>query len=470
MAEKELERTKTFEKRNYVTSNVGRNNNIETHKRFVKSDFISIRIFEEESRVLAEDIINNIPAMPSSLSFIYRVPDRLRAVNCKKYEPRVVSIGPYHREKENLRFTEKHKKWYLCDLITRPTEEKTSFQDIVSAIRCSEAEARKCYAEEINVSSDDFVKMMILDGCFILELLYKYQEYQSKAKAEYKEIHSKDDHDPIFSATWIIRTLQRDLVLLENQLPFIVLESLFKQTRDVTHKNCSLSDLVLNFLHPAIPIKLVQRNDVITGKHMLDLLRNYLLLSTKPMKCGSFPTWNFTQYSATDLREVGVKFQKKKQARDLLDITFTKGVLEIPPFFFGEGMTILLPNLIALEQCHRYYTDQITSYAILLDSLINTKDDVKLLRSKGIIDVMWNEDEKIAYEVNNLCKGVKIDEFYYDGLCSRVNAYCRTDWHRWRATLRRNYFSTPWAILSFIAALVLLLLTFTQTMYSILSF
>ena len=33
-----------------------------------------------------------------------------------------------------------------------------------------EEEARLCYAETVDLSSDEFVEMMLLDGCFILAL------------------------------------------------------------------------------------------------------------------------------------------------------------------------------------------------------------------------------------------------------------------------------------------------------------
>lgn len=32
-------------------------------------------------------------------------------------------------------------------------------------------EARNCYAESINMSNQDFVKMMFVNGCFIVEFL-----------------------------------------------------------------------------------------------------------------------------------------------------------------------------------------------------------------------------------------------------------------------------------------------------------
>ncbi|KAF5181450.1 hypothetical protein FRX31_028963 [Thalictrum thalictroides] len=57
------------------------------------------------SSSLAQRILSLTPPQPSTLSSIYRVPDNLRKGNEDKYEPSVVSIGPYHRAKQNLKKT-----------------------------------------------------------------------------------------------------------------------------------------------------------------------------------------------------------------------------------------------------------------------------------------------------------------------------------------------------------------------------
>ncbi|KAF5198176.1 hypothetical protein FRX31_012237 [Thalictrum thalictroides] len=459
---------------------------IETNDVFIQID---------QDSALVASILSEISPKPPSQCSIFKIPLKFRTKSGDDdaYEPRIVSIGPYHHGKKSFKTTEEHKKWYVHDLISRKGTPNTSLMDFVQAIRELEGHARKCYAEPIILDSNSFVKMMVFDGCFILELLYKYSERGVLWKEEQVEVennevddhkediddgqelgvlqsHSQYNNDPILGTTWMVYSLRKDLVLLENQLPFIVLKKLFDLTYDPSRGVQSLNKLVALFFNPILPtVRAVETNS--EGEHILDLLRNHLLPPFQNMEYGDRLYWEYTN-SATDLWETGVKFRKKKNAANgLLDITFTDdGVLKIPPFFFGESWTVLLPNLIALEQCRRDYTDQVTSYVILLDSLINSENDVKLLRNAGIIDGLFQEDEKVAVAINNLCKGVVVDRFYYDGLCNRMNAYCKTDWHRWRATLKRDYFNTPWAYFSFLAAVILLLLTLTQTIFSILSY
>jgi hypothetical protein len=64
---------------------------------------------------------------------------------------------------------------------------------------------------------------------------------------------------------------------------------------------------------------------------------------------------------------------------------------------------------------------------------------------------------------------VIVDHFYFSGLVEELNAYCRKPWHKWQATLKQHYFNNPWSIISFIAAVILLVLTTIQAVCSILS-
>ncbi|KAF5179656.1 hypothetical protein FRX31_030761 [Thalictrum thalictroides] len=438
-----------------MEKNKGREKNIE------RKNYISAQIDQEdEDSLLAATMMAQVPRTLSSNCSIFRVPPRLRYNGDEKvYEPCIISIGPYHHGKENLKAMEEHKNRYLRSLLNRLTPIKRTLKHIVRAIRELEEDARACYAEPINLTSDEFVKMMVLDGSFIIELFYRC----------YEPVVA---NDPIYTSSWMYSSMRLDLALLENQLPQLVLQCIYSLTRHPGSCSCSLNQLVCYFMTPSSQYENTSYNSAFKANHILDVLRNHLFPLPRSMENDSESIHEYTQYSATDLWEAGVQFKKKDSKYGLLDITFSdEGVLEIPSFFVSDTWIVYLPNIIALEQCRRDYENRVTSYVILLDGLINTKDDVKLLRDKKIINVMWKEDELIATEIGNLCsKGAFIKRFGYDDLCRRMNAHHRTDWNRWRSNLRRNYFNTPWASLSFVAAVVLLLLTFLQTIFSILSY
>ncbi|CAH9133664.1 unnamed protein product [Cuscuta epithymum] len=75
------------------------------------------------------------------------------------------------------------------------------------------------YSEFINLSSAEVVEMLVLDGCFVVEIL------RASRPADFK----LDDADnPLMSITqFILRNCHHDLYCLENQIPYIVLQTLF---------------------------------------------------------------------------------------------------------------------------------------------------------------------------------------------------------------------------------------------------
>ncbi|KAL6008825.1 hypothetical protein ACLOJK_022051 [Asimina triloba] len=131
---------------------------------------------------------------------IYRVPEVLRQANEKCYQPQLFSIGPYHHGSEELKPTKEVKFEHLQPLLAR--NPKWELNDYVREIRALEAQARECYADKIGLESKEFVEMMVLDGCFLVEMFIRI----CVTKSQYE--------------LWVPYFVSRDMLLLENQLPF----------------------------------------------------------------------------------------------------------------------------------------------------------------------------------------------------------------------------------------------------------
>lgn len=89
----------------------------------------------------------------SSDCCIFKVPNYLRKVNEKAYEPEVVAIGPYHHGKNHLKQMEEHKIRFLQLLLQERRENDVT--NYVMVMRELEEETRKCYAEPIDRSEFD---------------------------------------------------------------------------------------------------------------------------------------------------------------------------------------------------------------------------------------------------------------------------------------------------------------------------
>ncbi|KAJ7944460.1 hypothetical protein O6P43_033853 [Quillaja saponaria] len=418
---------------------------------------------------------------------IYRVPHYLREGDDKAIVPQIVSLGPYHHGRRRLRQMERH-KWRSLDHVLKRANHSTKLY--IDSMKEIEERARSCYEGPISLSSNEFVEMLILDGCFVLELF-------RGATQGFKQL-GYPRNDPIFAMRGSMHSIQRDMIMLENQLPLFVLDRLLGLQLGDPEQKGLVAKLVLQFFDPLMPTDEPLTNSDRTklesslgwkttfdplsdqgGLHCLDVFRRSLL------RTGSQPTpkvwikrWSHANrvadkrrqqliHCVTELRDAGIKFKKRKTDR-FWDIKFKNGSLQMPRLLIHDGTKSLFLNLIAFEQCHLDCGNDITSFVIFMDNLINSPSDVGYLHYCGIIEHWLGSDAEVADLFNRLCQEVVFDinDSYLSQLSEDVNRYYNHRWNTWRASLKHNYFSNPWAIVSLIAAVVLLLLTFAQTFYS----
>ncbi|KAM7493080.1 hypothetical protein LguiB_027689 [Lonicera macranthoides] len=394
-------------------------------------------------------MLDEIEPSVTSEYCIYRVPQKIRKLNEEAYNPRVVSIGPFHHGDERFRSMEVFKKRYFKKVVRR--DSGVHLKNYIEFLKNCEASIRQCYSEIIEMDSDEFVTMVLVDGCFIIELLLGryYMDFRDA------------DHS-ILSATRLDNDLDRDLILLENQIPFFVLEGIFNLAM-TNFKPLPLLDLTLYFFENYI-VQQKSPPGFISIKHFTDLI----LILNRPTSQREVKEFKYTR-SATELNEAGVKFTAGS-SNCLLDIKFSDGVLEIPCITLYDNTETLIRNLMALELCHYSGDSYMIDYFFFMDFLLNTPQDVDLLIRNGIIENWLGDSKQAADLFNNINKNCVIigSNFYFSALSEELNAYCKVPSHKWKATLKHDYFSSPWRTASTSAAIVLLVLTFIQTVCSIL--
>ncbi|XXG72292.1 hypothetical protein AAC387_Pa07g1425 [Persea americana] len=385
---------------------------------------------------------------------IHRVPDRLRQHNDKAYVPQIISIGPFHykRRKAQLQVMEEHKWRYLHDILSRNRE--GSLEQYLVAVKELEERARDCYSEVITLDSNSFVEMMVLDGCFIIELFRKYL--------------IEDFNDVIFRFDWLIKAVIADLIMLENQIPFFILQCLFDLI-DGTCPSPLLVERAFNFFCMLNLSRMTRiKRSTIQIQHLLHLVYTYDILFPDEGCSGKelvlIPC-------ASKLEKRGIKFRERVDiigTGNFLDIKFQDGVIEIPPMLVLENSNIRFLNLIAFEQCYCHCQKYITSWFAFMDCLIKTSKDVEILRRRGIIIDGLGSEERVAALFNNMGRELSLpyNNFYFSGVCKEINQYNERAWPKLRASLVDDYFKSPWSITIFFAALLLLLLLITQTFFS----
>ncbi|KAK6912623.1 Protein of unknown function DUF247, plant [Dillenia turbinata] len=379
------------------------------------SQAVSAEIQESQNLIVTSirEKLQNLRPL-SSACCIYRVPYKLRRTNEDAYVPRIVSIGPFHHGEQNLQAMEAQKLRYLRKFL-KLVEAEVSLEDCIRAILSRVERIRDSYAESFDMSNENFVQMILVDSAFIIELFLLDSRYDSI-----------DQIDPICRKPWLIDDVGRDLKLLENQLPFFILEELFNLAFG-SRKNIADSFLKLSYSffegreNTNNFLQYMSNSEV---KHFVDMLRyNYI---------ASAPKRNSKQHekvkfplSATDLSKAGISFRKGK-SRCLFRITFSDIELEIPSLKLEDGTESLFRNIIAFEQCYYQNNSYLTDYVHFLACLIRSSEDVELLARKRIIENQLGSHYEVVTLIQNLRKETKLwgGKFYFASLCNGLPAHC----------------------------------------------
>ncbi|OAY78082.1 UPF0481 protein, partial [Ananas comosus] len=386
------------------------------------------------------------------------VPSHIKNLNRDAYSPQVVSLGPFHHGEPHLRPMEEHKQRALMHFVKRV---KVRFDDLAAAMYEEVQQLQDAYQklDEVFINEDRFVKLMMVDGCFMLETACLSGNCAS--------------NDPIFSRhglLYIFPCIRSDMLIIENQLPLLAAPEEARCCRNRT----TAGTLVLEFLATASqPLAA----GVGLGLHPLDVFRKSMLLQSPP-RC-SRPLTDAELASshiirpAVELYEAGLRFKKSETLQSLRDIQFSHGVLSLPVITVDDGTEYMFLNLMALESLHIDAGAEVTCYMYLMTGIITSGKDVSLLNSQGIIRHLIESDKAVAEMFNRLSKDLVLDpESSLDDVHRIVSSYCQKPWTRLRANLVRTYAysRSPLAAVPLAAASILLFLTIMQTVYTVLSY
>ncbi|KAL2346754.1 hypothetical protein Fmac_000754 [Flemingia macrophylla] len=386
---------------------------------------------------------------------IYRVPYDLRKLNEDAYTPKVVSIGPFHHKTLDRLFNmEKHKLRYCKAFLQRTRITSDTWIPYIESV---EPQFRRCYSDTLCFTKEELVKIIFVDSGFILELFFRNYDRSWSS-------------DVCLGTPWLYDSIREDLRLLENQLPFSVLDRLFSIS--ISNSNIpsdpSFIQLAFDYFDCYNSAKLSFDNTSI--RHFTDLLRTFHLqhyLEKRPSR-----THDTVAHlpSATELSEAGLRIKVNKESKCLLDLAFSRGVLRIPQLQVHDGTEISFRNMIALEQCHYHNESYITDYVQIMDFLINTTRDVDILTQERVLHNWLGDTDSVANMFNGLFKNVvqSTVSSHYRLLYQDLNAFHRSGWNYLKSNLINDYCKTPWKSAVSIGGIILLVFTFIQTVCSVL--
>ncbi|PWA68149.1 hypothetical protein CTI12_AA308900 [Artemisia annua] len=365
----------------------------------------------------------------------------------------------YHRNDQNVQEFEGQKEIYLYDLMSRVSSspEKT-LTTCVEKVNASIDRIRECYAGMKSYTDIKLVTMIVTDCCFILEFLEK---------------------ESLLKDRLLVTYIVGDLMLLENQIPFFILQEIFDCSILKSTSTASLTNM-LREIQPYINpfnehLNIRTDGTDTTHDHILGFFhRSYHFAYTKP---SSF-SGRSTVHSAAELIRAGVNFKPNEDSKWALDIKYEpsrtcvylpwgKPTLRMPQLYIDDDTELVIRNFIAYEQTSTLVDYSFTSYAHAIDMLVDTQDDVaKLIESKVVINNLGSNEEA-ARLINGICKEIYLKEFYYRPQWVQLDRYYMGYWPRNIAQLRRTYFSSPWNAIALLAGIVLFAVTIVQTIFTI---
>ncbi|XP_020086081.1 UPF0481 protein At3g47200-like [Ananas comosus] len=319
---------------------------------------------------------------------IQKVPDPLRSIEngALYFNPEIVAIGPYHRHDPQLQPMEVVKKAAAHDFCNST---RHSVEDFYRKVRAVAGEARSGYADRFeNMSEKEFADMMFFDGCYLLEFVALMTGDCMPSSS-------------IFASFSTFRGTQigKDILLLENQIPWVVLEALM-----------SLRRVRIRWFARAIVSSLEMESPpqfdegAVSGYykpcHLLDLVRESYLGPSIESKMSGLTRFSLFS-SAMELTEIGVRFRASDTSR-FRDISFRSGLLfgwlSLPPIQIDDATQAVISNMVAFETCAVGVTDYgVGSYLSLLALLLSSEEDVKELRSKKMIFSDVSDGQALAF-------------------------------------------------------------------------
>ncbi|VAH07272.1 unnamed protein product [Triticum turgidum subsp. durum] len=342
---------------------------------------------------------------------IYRVPACIKDIKSKAYQPQVVSLGPFHHGDPNLLPMEEHKRRALRHLLRRAGR---PLDDFVAAVEEIAEQLESAYMDlggEWRAGIDGkgrerFLEMMIVDGCFLLEVMRR------TAAGNLKQVDDYAGNDPIFSRhgiLYMVPYIKRDMLMLFGEYQKIRSSEDNTQDNDIIRSAVELYEAGIQF-----------KTSKSSSLHNIRFKHGVLSMPTVPVDDST--EYMFLNMMAFERLHVGAGN-------------------DVTAYVFFMDNIIDSAKDVAL----------LSSKGIIQNAVGSDKAVAKLFNSISR-DVVLEPDSAL------------------DAVQRQVNGYFRQPWNMWRANLIHTYFRSPWAFLSLAAAVFLLVMTIMQTVYTVLPF
>ncbi|RZC68724.1 hypothetical protein C5167_031889, partial [Papaver somniferum] len=219
-------------------------------------DALNDMLSPELERPVQHAIIDVLPQELETQVQIFVIPSHVKKRNPKAYQPKMVSIGPYHYSRPQLKPMQSHKKRAVTQFLKRsPTTAKETYLNELMQVYDKLWKSYEQVPELHSWTPENFIKLMMVDGIFILEFLGVVKGNRNGNDYVVTDlIFGKQGH--ILNYSYVMD----DLLLLENQVPYLVLSTLLTVSEGLSAEETK------NYL-----ARLMLAPTTIEGHHLLDM-------------------------------------------------------------------------------------------------------------------------------------------------------------------------------------------------------
>ncbi|XP_076897483.1 UPF0481 protein At3g47200-like [Bidens hawaiensis] len=346
------------------------------------------------------------------------------------FTPEVIAIGPLHVKHECVQEAAGWKKANLHSLLSRIDAPKEDIVDsCMRKVNASLIKIRECYACARNpnpldsIDDADLVDIMVMDACYILEFMLMLMLGERGKRV-------------LFQRLKIHKTIMRDLLLVENQIPFFVLDDIFQCTVLKFMPDASLVELFWpilythNFVRANIKIK---SSTTMYPEHILGLIHQCYMPQVDDSIAITSPSSRIE--SAAALGKEGLIFKPNNDTKWVMSMEvklpyfgfwINKPTLEMPKLCVNNYTESVLSNLIAYEDAYNKADKKyITSYVHAMSMLMNTYEDVAILKASYVLVNFLCTNERVVEMIKKIDRSdVKS---VYEEQWKKLNKY-RSSW------------------------------------------
>lgn len=176
---------------------------------------------------------------------------------------------------------------------------------------------------------------------------------------------------------------------------------------------------------------------------------------------------------AFELRHVGIEFKQREDSTfPEIKLDCERRTIGIPKVTIDDDLKWILPNMVAFEQCRGQGDEHITTYAAFMGYLIETANDVQLLRYCKIILNHGMSNEDVAHFFGDVCKDAtfSVKRSYLESHFAILNESLKHERaYLCCAQLLNAFHDNPWLVLLDLAVVVTLA-GMIQTVYAVLQY